>query len=66
MDKLRKMEGDWLKVAVQILDHVFALFRAAERSGQPALIEQLGQFQNACRDAARRIGLVPFAPGAGE
>ena len=66
VDKLRKMEGDWIKVTVQILDHVFALFRAAERSGQGPLIQQLGQFQIACRDTARRMGLAPFLPALGE
>jgi molecular chaperone GrpE (heat shock protein) len=66
VDKLRKMEGDWIKVTVQILDHIFALFRAAERSGQEPLIQQLGQFQAACRDVARRIGLTPFLPAIGE
>ncbi len=66
VDKLRKMEGDWIKVAVQMLDHTFALYRAAERSGQEALVMQLGQFQNACRDAARRMGLAPFVPSIGE
>jgi molecular chaperone GrpE (heat shock protein) len=30
------------------------------RSGQPGLVEQIGLFQNACRDAARRVGLTPF------
>lgn len=66
VDKLRKMEGDWVKVTVQMLDHVFALFRAAERSGQDNLVMQLSQFQNACRDVARRMGLVPFVPLTGE
>ena len=60
VEKLRRAENDWLQVVVRTLDHVFALNRAAARSGQPALIEQLGNFQNACRDIARRIGLVPF------
>jgi hypothetical protein len=43
-----------------MLDHVYALHQAAARSGQPQLISQLDHFQNACRDAARRIGLIPF------
>jgi molecular chaperone GrpE (heat shock protein) len=30
------------------------------------LIEQLGNFQTACRDAARRVGLIPYAAGAAE
>ena len=66
VEKLRRMEGDWIKVAVQMLDHVFALARAAERSGQAQLIKQLQQFQNACRDVARRMGLAPFVPTIGD
>ena len=60
VDKLRRAESEWLQVLVRILDHIFALNQGARRSGQPKLIEQLGHFQNACRDAARRIGLTPF------
>jgi len=60
LEKLRRGEGEWLQVLVRILDHVFVLHAAAERSGQPKLVEQISNFQNACRDAARRIGLVPF------
>jgi molecular chaperone GrpE (heat shock protein) len=60
VEKLRRGEGEWLQVLVRILDHVFLLHAAAARSGQPKLVEQITQFQNACRDAARRIGLVPF------
>lgn len=66
VEKLRRAEGDWLQVLVHVLDHVYALHAGATRSGQPRLIEQLTHFQNACRDAARRVGLAPFAPAAGE
>jgi molecular chaperone GrpE (heat shock protein) len=66
VEKLRRGESDWLQVVVRILDHIYALHQAALRSRQPGLIEQLGHFQNACRDVARRIGLVPFAPAPGE
>ena len=66
LDKLRRVENDWLQIIVRMLDHTYALYRAAERSGQPGLIEQMGHFQNSCRDVARRIGLVPFAPTANE
>ena len=66
VEKLRRMEADWIKVAVQMLDHVFALARAAERSGQQQIIKQLQQFQNACRDVARRMGLASFVPAIGE
>jgi molecular chaperone GrpE (heat shock protein) len=66
VEKLRRMEADWIKVAVQMLDHTYAIYRAAERSGQQKLIAQLGQFQNACRDVTRRLGLAPFTPALGE
>jgi molecular chaperone GrpE (heat shock protein) len=66
VEKLRRAESDWLQVIVRTLDHVYALHQAGLRSGQSGLIEQLGQFHNACRDVARRIGLVPFAPAPGE
>ena len=60
LDKFRRSEGEWLQVLVRILDQVFLLHAAAVRSGQPKLVEQIASFQNACRDAARRIGLAPF------
>jgi len=66
VEKLRRGESDWLQVAVRTLDHVYALHQGACRSGQANLIEQVGAFQNACRDAARRVGLTPFVANAGE
>lgn len=66
VDKLRRTEGEWLHVLVRILDHVHALNRAAAMSGQPNVIEQLGRFQNACHDAARRVGLTPYVAAAEE
>jgi molecular chaperone GrpE (heat shock protein) len=60
VEKLHRAEDEWLKVITAILDHVHALYQAAVRSGQPGLIEQLGNFQMACRDVVRRVGLVPF------
>jgi molecular chaperone GrpE (heat shock protein) len=62
VDKMRRSESDWLQVITGILDHVFALHQAAVRSSQPELAHQIGLFQRACRDMARRVGLVPFAP----
>jgi molecular chaperone GrpE (heat shock protein) len=53
-------ESDWAQVLVQVLDHVYALQVGALRSGQLNLIEQVDQFQDACRSAARRVGLTPF------
>ena len=66
VEKLKRAENDWLQVLVRLLDHVYALHRAGRHSGQQNLIDQLSHFQNACRDAARRIGLVAFAPAAGD
>jgi molecular chaperone GrpE (heat shock protein) len=66
VDKLRRAEADWLQVLVRMLDHTYALHRAALRSGQPTLVDQLGQFQHACRDAARRVGLAPFVAAPAE
>ncbi len=60
VEKSRRVETEWLQVLVRILDHVFALNRAASQSRQPTVIEQLGRFQNACHDTARRVGLTPF------
>jgi molecular chaperone GrpE (heat shock protein) len=66
VDKLRRIEADWLQVVVRILDHVHALNRAAAHSRQPNVIEQLSRFQSACHDAARRVGLTPFIAAAEE
>lgn len=66
IDKLRRGEVEWLQVVVRILDHVFAVHQAALRSQQPGIAEQLGRFQAACLDSARRIGLGAFAAAQGE
>jgi molecular chaperone GrpE (heat shock protein) len=65
-EKLHRAEAEWLQIVVRILDHVFALNAGAARSGQKHLIEQLSHFQNACRDSARRVGLVPFVADLAE
>jgi molecular chaperone GrpE (heat shock protein) len=66
VEKLRRGEGEWVQVAVRMLDHVYALHQGASRSGQLNLIEQVSSFQNACRDAARRVGLTPYMANDGE
>lgn len=66
VEKLRRTESEWLQVSARMLDHTFALTAAAMRSGQPNLVAQMTNFQNACRDAARRVGLIPFHPAVGE
>ena len=66
VEKLRRAETEWLQVLVRMLDHVYALHQGALRSGQARVIEQVGNFQTACRDAARRVGLAPFTAAAAE
>jgi molecular chaperone GrpE (heat shock protein) len=66
VEKLHRGEGEWLQMLVHIFDHIFALYAAATRSGQPKLAEQITHFQNACRGTVRRIGLTPFAAEPGE
>lgn len=66
VDKLRRVEGEWLQVLARILDHIFALHAAAACSGQPEIAGQIANFQHACRDTARRVGLVPFEAEPGE
>jgi molecular chaperone GrpE (heat shock protein) len=66
VDKLRRGESEWLQGAVLLLDHVYALHKAGQRSGQTVLMEQLGHFQAACRDSVRRLGLTPFEASVNE
>jgi len=66
VEKLRRMESEWLQTLTRVLDHVFALFQAAQRTGQRSLIDQIGLFQDSCREAARRVGLAPLTPRLGE
>ncbi len=66
VDKLRRGEGDFLQVLVHLLDHVFALFGAAVRSGQQPVIQQVGQFRAACLDTVRRLGLIAHEARPGD
>jgi molecular chaperone GrpE (heat shock protein) len=66
VEKLRRGEVEWLQVLVRVLDHVFALHNAAVRSGEAKFSEPIANFQNACRDTTRRIGLTPFTAEPGE
>lgn len=66
VEKLHRAESDYIQVLVRMLDHVFALHQGAVRSGQQNVIQQVGRFQLACCDAARRVGLTPFTPAANE
>lgn len=62
VDKLNRTQVDWVKVVTGMLDHIFALNQAARQSGQEKLVRQLDNFQAACRDVARRVGVVTHLP----
>ena len=66
VDKAHRAEGEWLQIVVRLLDHVFVLHQSAVASKRTDVIEQLTQFQNACREVTRRVGLAPFAAAPGE
>jgi molecular chaperone GrpE (heat shock protein) len=66
VEKLRRAEAEWVQVLVRMMDHVYALHQGALRSGQANVMEQVGNFQNACRDAARRVGLTPIVANRAE
>ena len=60
VEKLRRSDGEWLQMLVRVLDHVFALHTGAVRTGDQRFIEPITNFQNACRDTVRRLGLTPY------
>ena len=62
VEKLNRSQNDWLQVVITTLDHVFALTQAGRQSGQENLIKQLTAFQGACREVARRVGIVTVEP----
>jgi molecular chaperone GrpE (heat shock protein) len=66
IEKLRRGEKDSLQVVIHLMDHCFALFQAAMSSGQPQLIQQIGNYRNACIDATRRGGILPYEAQPGE
>lgn len=66
VEKLRRGEAEWLQVLVTMLDHVFALHAGAVRTGDTKYASPVTNFQNACYDVARRLGLVPFVGTAGD
>ena len=60
VEKLHRSEGVWLQNLVRVLDHIFALHTGAVRTGDQRFIEPISNFQNACRDTVRRLGLTPY------
>jgi len=62
VEKLNRSQNDWLQVVIATLDHVFALTQAGRQSEQENLIKQLTAFQGACREVARRVGILTVEP----
>ena len=62
IDKLHRIENDWLSTGIGIMDHVLALTNAGIQSGKPEIIEQMRRFRGACLEFAARAGLQPFLP----
>jgi len=60
VEKLHRSEGEWLQNLVRVMDHIFALHTGAVRTGDQRFIEPISNFQNACRDTVRRLGLTPY------
>ncbi len=66
IEKANRAQQEWIQLTVHLLDHIFALHQAGVRSGQPSIVNQLSQFQAACRDLVRRVGLAAYEPQPGE
>lgn len=66
VEKLRKTDQEWMQITVNILDHVFALYDAGQKSEHAGVARQLAQFRAACYDIVRRNGLIPFEAEPGE
>ena len=62
IDKLHRIENDWLSTGIGIMDHVLALTNAGIHSGKPEIVEQMRRFRGACLEFAARAGLQPFLP----
>ncbi|HEY1489403.1 MAG TPA: nucleotide exchange factor GrpE, partial [Verrucomicrobiae bacterium] len=60
VEKLHRAEGEWLQILVRVFDHVFALHTGAVRTGDQRFIEPISNFQHACQETVRRLGLTPF------
>ena len=66
VEKLHRAEGEWLQILVRLLDHVFALHTGAVRTGDQRFIEPIANFQQACHETVRRLGLTPFVAAPDE
>jgi molecular chaperone GrpE (heat shock protein) len=60
IEKLHRAEGECLQTIVRVFDHVFALHTGAVRTGDQRFIEPISNFQHACQETVRRLGLVAF------
>src|SRR4029077_4832494 len=55
-----------VQVVVRMHYLIYSLHQAGVRSPQPGVADQLGKFQVACLDVARRVGLTPFVAAPAE
>ena len=66
IDKLRRIEKEWVASASGMLDHILALASAGIHSGKPEIAEQMKRFRAACLDIASRAGIQPYMPAPTE
>ena len=66
LDKLRRGEEETMKEICHLLDHNYAVFLAGQRSGQPAVAQQLANYRAVCLDSVRRLGIVAHEAVVGE
>lgn len=62
IDKLKRIEKDWVSSASGMLDHILALASAGIHSGKPEIAEQMKRFRAACLDIASHAGIQPYMP----
>ncbi len=62
IDKLKRIEKDWVSSASGMLDHILALASAGIHSGKPEIAEQMKRFRAACLEIASHAGIQPYMP----
>lgn len=66
IDKLKRIEKDWVSSASGMLDHILALASAGIHSGKPEIAEQMKRFRAACLEIASHAGIQPYMPAPTE
>ena len=66
IDKLKRIEKDWVSSASGMLDHILALASAGIHSGKPEISEQMRRFRAACLEFASHAGIQPYMPAPTE